>query len=420
MRGGRVQGAVKWAVGAAVVLAVVAGLGYAALLYLRPAVVVTEVVEAPVVQAFYSTGTVQPEREYPIKSNTAGILTEVRVDKGARVRKGDVLAVVSDPALDYKLRQAEAELREKEKLADEKTSPALADFDRRIEAATVVQEIAQREVNRVTSALERNATSQADLDRALDRLKQGWGELEATKQLREVKRIQLIKDVEVARAGVDRARWDVEQQSLRAPVDGAVLDRPVSLGTRLAINDHVMQVADVTATNLVMRAAVDEEDISQVRLDQVVKMTLYAFPGEVFEGRVTKIYDQADPDRRTFEVDVRLGKPDPRFAAGMTGELAFITATKDWALVVPSQAVQGGTVWTVANGRLARTDVEVGIRSVERAEVLSGLRPGERVMITPAGTMKEGQPVRPSFVDPATAAGLNKPAAKTDTFKGFQ
>ena len=91
----------RWILTAAVVTAALVVGGAVALRFLRPSVVVTEAVEGPVVQAFYSTGTIQPVREFPIKSNTAGILTDVRVDKGARVKKGDVLALVSDPQLRY-------------------------------------------------------------------------------------------------------------------------------------------------------------------------------------------------------------------------------------------------------------------------------------------------------------------------------
>ena len=149
-------------------------------------------------------------------------------------------------------------------------------------------------------------------------------------------------------------------------------------------------------------------------------MTLYSFPGEVFEGRVERIYDRADPDRRTFEVDVRLVKEEKRMAPGMTGELAFITAMKERAIVVPSQAVQSGAVWVVHNNHAIRREVAVGIRSVERAEIIEGVKVGERVLITPAAGMQDGAQVRPAYVEPADAAGLNKPAAKTDGFKGFR
>ena len=146
-------------------------------------------------------------------------------------------------------------------------------------------------------------------------------------------------------------------------------------------------------------------------------MTLYSFPGEVFTGHVTRVYDKADPERRTFEIDVTLQKPDPRMAAGMTGELAFIVAARDDAAVVPSQALQGGKMYAVRDGRLAQADVKVGLKSVERVEVLSGMNVGDRVVISPVGGLKEGQPVRTQFMDPTTAAGLNKPKPK-EIFRG--
>src|SRR5262245_1206336 len=108
----RAQSLVRWmAIGVLVVCAIAAG-GWAAMRYARPTVTITQAVQGPVVQAFYSTGTVQPVREYPIKSNIGGIVTDLKVDKGDHVTQGQVLAVVSEPELTFKARQAEAELKE--------------------------------------------------------------------------------------------------------------------------------------------------------------------------------------------------------------------------------------------------------------------------------------------------------------------
>jgi hypothetical protein len=118
----------------------------------RPRVIVTEAVEGPVVAAFYSTGTIQPEREYPIKSNTAGLLKEVRVDKGARVKKGDVLAIVEDPALTFAGQEAQAMLEEKLQRIDAKLSPVLQEYDSKIAAMNDLLDIAKREQKRVTDS----------------------------------------------------------------------------------------------------------------------------------------------------------------------------------------------------------------------------------------------------------------------------
>src|SRR5439155_16582698 len=166
---------------------------------LRPVVMVTEAVEGPVVQAFYSTGTIQPEREFPIKSNTAGILTEVKVDKGDRVSKGQALAIVSDPALLYARDKANAELDEKLKRADPKASPVLAEFDSRINATNEMLDIARREEKRLQEAQSINAASPSAMDQATSHVKEVWSMLEGLKSQRDAKKLELDREVDVAR-----------------------------------------------------------------------------------------------------------------------------------------------------------------------------------------------------------------------------
>ena len=409
----------RWVVGLAVAVLVISLVLVGVMRLMRPVVTVTRAAEGPVIQAFYATGTITPDREYPIKSNVAGVVVEVRVDKGQRVRKKDVLAVVNNDELPLKLAQAKAELTEKQQRADDKTSPVLREQDAKIAAFTDLLEIARREEKRQTRLLEQGNGSESDLDRALERIRGVVSDLEATKALRATKRLELEKEASIAKTALEIAQWNFDQQTITSPIDGVVLDRPVSLGTRLAINDHLMQVADVDPASLVMRAQVDEEDRVKLRDKQKVYVTLYSFPGRPFVGTVSKIYPQANADRRTFEVDVKLDKADPNLSPGMTGELAFEMSSKAIATVIPAQAVQSGIVWVVRGGKLERSAASIGIKSVERMEVLGGLNPEDLVLISPAGKMEPGQKVRTEFVDPRVAAALNRPAEKTDGFKGF-
>jgi len=415
----RAQSTTRWIVTAAIAVVVVIAIVLAAIRFSSPLVVVSEAVEGPVVQAFYSTGTVQPEREFPIKANVAGTLTEVRVDKGDVVTKGQPVAVISEPGLVFAQRQAQAELEEKQKRADPKSSPVLQEFDARISAGTAQLDIAQRELARIKGLIEKNAASQTDLDTASDRVKTVWTLVESARAQRGARQLELERELQVAKSALDTANWNLEQQTLKSPIDGVVLDRPLSVGTRVAINDTVMRVADVRPDKLVMRAAVDEEDVTKVRVGQVVRMTLYSYDDRTFEGKVARIYPQADPERRTFEIDVAIVDPDARLAPGMTGELAFVMDAKERAVVVPSQAIQKNAVYTVDNGRLRKLDAEIGLRGIERSEVRTGLKPGQRIVISTIGDMQDGRRVRTTYTDPATAAGMNKPKQVNDNFKGF-
>jgi multidrug efflux pump subunit AcrA (membrane-fusion protein) len=408
---------VRWVV----ILAVIVGAGVigSQVVYalVRPKVTVTHPVDAPVVQAFYATGTLMAEREYEIKSNAPGYVSEVLVDKGDRVIKDQPLAVVIEDSVQQKFDQAKAERDQKAKLADEKNSPVLHEYDARISAYTDILGIAQREQKRLTDLIEKNAASQFDLDRAIDRTKIVWADMEGLKAQKATKKIDLQKDLEVAEAALKIAKWNMDRQTIRCPIENAVvLNRPITVGTRLAVNDHIMWVADVRPEKLIMRAAVDEEDKVYVKEGQVVRMTLYAYAGRTFTGKVKKVYDKADADRRTFEVDVEMVEKEPTFAAGMTGELAFVMAEKASAWVIPTQAVQSGIIWTVKDGLLAKPQVQLGLRSIERVEVVSGLSAQDQVVISALDSPAEGKRVRTQFMDPTAAANLNKPKVE----KAFQ
>jgi multidrug efflux pump subunit AcrA (membrane-fusion protein) len=191
----------------------------------------------------------------------------------------------------------------------------------------------------------------------------------------------------------------------------------------VAINEVLMRVADVTPERLVMRAAVDEEDVTRVTVGQKVIMTLYAFEDQTFEGRVRTIYAEADPNRRTFEVDVEVVRPSERFQPGMTGELAFVIEEKASAQIVPSQAVQkNGVVYVIRGGVIREERPTIGVRAVDRVEIVSGLEADARVVISPLEPGAIGKRARVTEVDPRLAVGLDTAGAMkgADAFKGWR
>lgn len=401
--------------------ATVAGVALtAALWFHRPAVTVTRVIEGPVVQAFYATGTVRPRLEYPISSNVGGIVQRVLVVQGQSVKKGQELAIIDDPNLRYEADKARADLQTRRLFADAERSPILKEFDERMIAAKEMFRVAQLEQTRFTNLAEHNAGSANDRDQAIEHTQKLWSDMQALSAQRDAKQRELQEDVQIAEAADRMAQENLDRQTLRSPVDGVVLDEPISQGTRVEINGHVMQIADVSVPNLIVRAAVDEENIAAAEKGQAVKMTLYAFPGRTFDGVVEQKYPKANPDRRTFDVDVKFRDPDPRLQAGMTGELAFIEQTRDRALIVPAQAIQSGAVWLDRDGRLTQSNCTIGIRSIDRAEVTGGLKLGDVVIISPLGDLKNGQRIRiGSVVDPKVAANLSKPK-ESEVINAFQ
>ncbi len=414
MRYRRGRTIVRGLIGVVLILALI-GVGY--WLYSRvlvPTVQVTQVVDAPVVQAFYATGTLQPVREHPVRSNVEGPLTQMLVDKGDSVTAGQKIGFVFVEESNLRHRQALADSHLAQQRADAQTSPILREFDKRLTATQEQLDIAKRDYDRVTALRSSGAVTESDFDRVSERVQVYWKELESLQAQKASQQLVLQRDLAVAQAALDIAQWKLDEQHIISPIDGVVLNRPTPVGTRVRLNDDLLIVADVRPQSLRMRAQIDEEDKTRTFVDQRVRATLYAYPGRIFDGRVMQIYPKADADRRTFEIDLQLEPVDDRFAAGMTGELAFIVAEKASALVVPSQAVRLNPqaqpeVWVIDDhGLIARQTVQLGLRSVERTEVISGLRDGQTVVVNPLEPGLIGRRVRLENVAPDVAAGVNK------------
>ena len=253
---------------------------------------------------------------------------------------------------------------------------------------------------------------------------------------RRTKALETARELEVAEANLEIAKWAIVQQELKSPVNGVVLDWPVPTRTRTKIDEHIMLIADVRPDSLIMRAQVDEEDRDKLFVGQTVRMTLYAFGEGKFEGRVKSIYAKADPQRRTFEVDVdqirevmviagTQATPQPatrpsaaaRFAPGLTGELAFVEKEKQGAMILPRQALQGDSFWLVRHGKIVRIAARAGVKAIDRVEVLAGIEKEDEVVISPIGKLVEGEAVRTEFIENRVAADGNRPK-QTEVFKG--
>ena len=153
------QAALRWIVGLVLAAGVAVGAAVALLRYFRPEVEVALVSEGPVVQAFYATGTLGPEREFPINSNVEGIIERLSVDKGQPVRKDEEVAFIRVPEYEYRYAQAMAELKLKQSLANEESSPQLKAFDLQLQRLEEQLKTAEREVKRLTGMMETGAAS---------------------------------------------------------------------------------------------------------------------------------------------------------------------------------------------------------------------------------------------------------------------
>ncbi|MEW5967440.1 MAG: efflux RND transporter periplasmic adaptor subunit [Pseudomonadota bacterium] len=171
--------------------------------------------------------------------------------------------------------------------------------------------------------------------------------------------------------------------TLRAPVSGIVLEKKALAGMRFMPGESLYQIADLSSVWVV--ADVFEQDIAQVAPGAPATITLSAFPGETFSGKVSYVYPTLNEQTRTVPVRVDLANPGLRLKPAMYAQMEL--AAKDGrALAVPLSAViDSGTRRIVlvqaGAGRFEPREVSLGQRGDNYVEVLEGVREGEPVVV---------------------------------------
>jgi cobalt-zinc-cadmium efflux system membrane fusion protein len=179
---------------------------------------------------------------------------------------------------------------------------------------------------------------------------------------------------------------------VRAPIGGKVLEVSVAPGEyRNDTNAPLMTIAELT--RVWVSGDVPEPAIRLIRLGDAVTITLVAFPGETFTGRVTRIGDVVDPQTRTVKVHSELANTDGRLRPDMFGTLRHAGLQHRQPVVPLAAVVQqfGRPVVFVERGpgQFQRREVTLGARAGERIAVLRGVATGERVVVDGAVLLRD-------------------------------
>jgi cobalt-zinc-cadmium efflux system membrane fusion protein len=191
-----------------------------------------------------------------------------------------------------------------------------------------------------------------------------------------------------------------QQVIVHAPIAGKVLDLNIVPGEfRNDANASLMTIADLST--VWVASDVPESDIRFIQPGERVEISLVAYPGETFEGRVMRIADTVDPQTRTVKVRAEMQNPDGRFRPEMFGSIHHIESTMTVPLLPAGAVIQGDRHSFVfaeqSPGRFRQTEVTVGKRSGDRVPILTGLEAGARVVVDGVMLLK-GQ--APQFAAP--------------------
>uniref|UniRef100_Q01PJ9 Efflux transporter, RND family, MFP subunit n=1 Tax=Solibacter usitatus (strain Ellin6076) TaxID=234267 RepID=Q01PJ9_SOLUE len=198
------------------------------------------------------------------------------------------------------------------------------------------------------------------------------------------KRLELWDIGESQIAAITTAGQAVKYLTLYAPASGVVMERNAFAKQRIMPDTVLYNIADLSTVWVV--ADVFEYEAAGVRIGQAAALTLAYLPGRTFRGHVSYILPTIDPATRTVKVRVEFSNPEFLLKPEMYGEVEFQTGGTR-RLVVPQTAVlNSGDRQTVfvdrGNGYFEPRDVKIGAQNSGRTEILSGLKAGERIVIS--------------------------------------
>jgi RND family efflux transporter MFP subunit len=205
--------------------------------------------------------------------------------------------------------------------------------------------------------------------------------------------------VQQAQAALDGAKVQQAEAFIYAPVDGTIASRGASVGSTVGPNAPIVTLV---STSVEVTVPVEEARVASVQPGQTVSMTAAAAPGETLSGTVVAITPSADPRSRTFTARVR---PDEAAMAklkpGMFVEVSINTDEHAGVTVIPRQAVSlrdgKQSVFVVGpDNTLSLRTVKLGLTADRVAEVLDGVKIGERVVVLGQDDLRDGQQVAPA------------------------
>lgn len=339
------------------------------------------------------TGTLAADQEVIAGFKVEGRVSEITVDLGSSVRKGEVLARL-DP-IDFRLRveQAGAALRQaRARLGlspegdDEQVDPEKTATVR--EARALLDE-ARLNRERMEQLKENALIPQAEFDSAIAKFLVAEGRLQAS--IEDIQNRQAL--LAEKKSDLAFARQQLSDATLYAAMDGAVRERHATAGEFLVAGAPVVTL--VRLHPLRMKAAVPERDAAAIRVGQPVQVQIEG-DDAVYQGRLARLSPVIEEKTRTLAVEAEVDNQEGRIRPGSFARAEILVAAEQPVILVPAKAIVSFAgiekVIGEREGLAIERRVRIGRRSGTQVEVLEGLKPGELIVAEP-GNLAGGQPI---------------------------
>jgi len=369
-----------------------------------------------------ASGYIVAAHRIEVAAKVIGKVKWIGVEKGDRVQEGQVIVRLEDDEYQAQLQQAKGQLANLDaKLAEamhgsrpEEVAQAQANLD----SAKADMNDAKLSIDRALKLRQEGLTPQQSVDDAQTRYD---GAVHRVNSLR--KTFELVKlgprqeeidslrgQVEQAKGALAFAETTLANTIIRAPVTGTILEREVEKGefvTTSFVGDrgakgYVVSLADLN--DLEVELDIAQNDFAKLHSGQHGTITTDAFPDRKYDGFIKEISPEANRQKATVQIKVKVSKPDDFLRPEMNASVAFLSEAKPAAasdvapkpvVIVPARAVRDGAVFVLVDGKAVRKAVKLGAASTGGVRIEEGLIGGEDLIADPPANLKDGEKVRP-------------------------
>lgn len=316
-------------------------------------------------------GELRPLASVDVMSRISGRLKELKAERGDQVKKGQLLAIIDDEDLQQQIRRAEASIA--------------------VARAAVQREDASRknleiQLERYRKLHEESLISTQDLE-----------DLESQHRVAVAQLNLATAQVDQAEASVRELKIQQEQTRIYSPLDGFVGTRYLDPGALVSPSVGILMVIDISRVKTVV--PVIESAFRLINVGQSARVTVEAYPGKSFSGKVTRISPFLNPETRSADIEIEIDNPSQQLKPGMFAKVSIEAGTPSSSLSVPRSALltrgNGKGVYLLDEEfRTVFHEIQIGRIQGDFVEVLGGLEEGTEVVTSGAQKLNEGDKVK--------------------------
>lgn len=335
-------------------------------------------------------GTLAAVDEVTVSAEAEGRVSRLLVDLGDRVTAGQSLVELDREKPEYNLEQQRAALTRALAKFGATDSAHLPPFEKTPDVQKAQAELVQAKqaFDRAQELHKRQLVPQQTIDDAETTLQSKQASYESSLQNAR----NLRADIDASEAAVKLADRQVRDTSIRAPFDGYIQKRLVSLGEYVKVQTPVMAVVRIDP--LKVTAEIPEKMAPWIKVGQPVELHVDAYPDKTIAGKVSRISPAVNTATRAFPFEASIPNGDGLLKPGTFARVHLETALVDQVLTLNYSALQYrygvNRAFVITGDRLSARELKIGERLGDRVEVVSGVKAGEQVAANDVDKLSDG------------------------------